>query len=64
MLALPTIPQSVAMHAVLHPEKLAVRNSQRSLTYRLWDERTNRLANALAGIGLHKGDRAPWCSGR
>src|SRR5215212_4495541 len=57
MLVLPTIPQSVAMHAVLHPEKLAVRDSQRSLTYRLWDERTNRLANALAGIGLHKGDR-------
>jgi len=57
MLALPTIPQSVATHAVLHPEKLAVRDSQRSLTYRLWDERTNRLANALTGIGLRKGAR-------
>jgi fatty-acyl-CoA synthase len=34
-----------------------VRDSKRSLTYAQWDERANRLANALLGLGLIKGDR-------
>ena len=57
MLALPTIPQSVATYAVVAPDKLAARDSHRSLTYRQWEERANRLANALLGLGLCKGDR-------
>src|SRR5262245_8512986 len=57
MLALPTIPQSVATYAVTAPDKLAARDSHRSLTYRQWEERANRLANALLGLGLCKGDR-------
>jgi fatty-acyl-CoA synthase len=57
MLALPTIPQSVATYAVVAPDKLAAHDSHRSLTYRQWEERANRLANALLGLGLCKGDR-------
>ena len=57
MLVLPTIPQSVATHAAAQPDKYAGRDSRRSITYRQWDERSNRLANALTGLGLHKGDR-------
>ena len=39
------------------PDKLAARDSHRSLTYRQWEERANRPANALLGLGLCKGDR-------
>jgi long-chain acyl-CoA synthetase len=39
------------------PDKLAVTQHQRTLTYRELDERANRLANALRGIGLQTGDR-------
>jgi fatty-acyl-CoA synthase len=34
-----------------------VRDSRRSLTYAQWHARKNRLANALLGLGLAKGDR-------
>jgi acyl-CoA synthetase (AMP-forming)/AMP-acid ligase II len=57
MLPIPTIPQSVATYAALQPDKPAARDSHRSLTYRQWHERANRLANALIGLGLRKGDR-------
>ena len=57
MLSLPIIPQSVATNAAIHPDKLAACDSRRSITYREWDERSNRLANALMGVGLRKGDR-------
>ena len=57
MIPLPTIPQSVATHAALAPDKPAARDSRRSLTYRQWNERANQLANALIGSGLRKGDR-------
>lgn len=47
----------VAAHARLRPDKVAVRDSRRSLTFREWDERASRLARALLGLGLSKGDR-------
>ena len=52
-----TLADAVATHARLTPDKLAVRDSRRSLSFRAWHERANRLANALAGLGLAKGDR-------
>ena len=52
-----TIADAVATHARLRPHKLAVRDSHRSLTYAEWYQRTSRLAAALLGLGLRKGDR-------
>jgi fatty-acyl-CoA synthase len=47
----------VATHARLRPHKVGARDSQRALTFRQWDDRASRLANALLGLGLSKGDR-------
>jgi fatty-acyl-CoA synthase len=52
-----TLSDSVAAHARTRAGKLAARDSARSLTYAQWDERASRLANALLGLGLVKGDR-------
>ncbi|WP_323000302.1 class I adenylate-forming enzyme family protein [Castellaniella sp.] len=43
--------------ARLMPNRLAARDLERSLTFGAWDARANRLANALASLGLVKGDR-------
>ena len=40
-----------------YPDNIAVICSDVRLTYRQLDERVNRLANALLGLGLRKGDR-------
>jgi len=47
----------VAMNACLSPDKVGARDLTRSLTFREWNERSCRLANALVGLGLEKGDR-------
>ncbi|KAB2919024.1 MAG: AMP-binding protein [Hyphomicrobiaceae bacterium] len=39
------------------PEKIGARDLEREMTFRLWHQRACRLANALGGIGLVKGDR-------
>lgn len=52
-----TLSDAVATHARLSPGKLAARDSQRSLTFAQWHERTERLAAGLRGLGLEKGDR-------
>jgi fatty-acyl-CoA synthase len=54
---LPTLSDFVATQARLHPAKTGARDSHRSITYAEWDERASRLANALLGRGLVKGDR-------
>ena len=54
---LPSLSDSVAAHARTQPTRPAARDSQRSLTWAQWDERASRLANALRGLGLVKGDR-------
>ncbi len=51
------VAEAVATHARLTPEKIAVRDSLRSLTFANWLLRSNRLANGLLGLGLQKGDR-------
>ncbi len=47
----------LSAHARLRPATLGVRDLERSLTYSEWNARACRLANALLGLGLAKGDR-------
>ena len=47
----------VAMNAYLSPDKVGARDLTRSLTFRGWNDRSCKLANALVGLGLEKGDR-------
>jgi fatty-acyl-CoA synthase len=47
----------LAANAYLFPDKVGARDLTRSLTFRAWNERSCRLANALLGLGLEKGDR-------
>ncbi|PLX40836.1 MAG: long-chain fatty acid--CoA ligase [Deltaproteobacteria bacterium] len=42
------------------PDKEAVADLSRSLTFSEWNERCNRFANALLGLGLKKGDRVAF----
>ena len=41
----------------LYPEKTAIVDGDLRLSYRDFDERVDRLSNALLGLGLEKGDR-------
>jgi long-chain acyl-CoA synthetase len=43
--------------AQLQPEAVAVVKGEQTLTYGEWDDRANRLADALAAAGLSAGDR-------
>jgi acyl-CoA synthetase (AMP-forming)/AMP-acid ligase II len=52
-----SLSDAVAAHARLCPGKTGTRDSRRSLSFAQWDERASRLANALRGRGLAKGDR-------
>jgi len=49
--------EMLAMHARLFSDKIGASDLDRKMTFRLWDSRACRLANAFAGIGLGKGDR-------
>ena len=51
------VAQVVAAQARLAPDKVGARDSRRAVTFAQWSERANRLANALLGLGLRKGDR-------
>ena len=57
MSQLPTIADAVAAHARNMPHKLGTRDSQRSLTFAQWHERSTRLGAGLLALGLVKGDR-------
>ncbi len=49
--------EMISVHARLVPDRLAVKDSRRALTYAEYDVRANRLANAFGRLGLSKGDR-------
>src|ERR1700722_15773963 len=49
--------EGVAMNAYLSPDKVGARDLARFLTFRGWNDRSCKLANALVGLGLEKGDR-------
>ena len=57
MSELPTIGQALTAHARLHADRVGARDLERSMTFRAWNARACRLANALRGLGLVKGDR-------
>jgi len=48
---------SLALYARLYPDKIGARDLDREMTFCVWYQRACRLANALTGIGLGKGDR-------
>lgn len=43
--------------ARMAPDRLGARDLERTLSFGQWNARARRLANALAGLGLSKGDR-------
>jgi fatty-acyl-CoA synthase len=47
----------VAASAAIYPDRIGARDLARSLTFRQWNDRACRLANALLALGLAKGDR-------
>src|SRR3984893_15200085 len=59
----------LSVHARLLPNRIGARDLQRSMTFAQWNDRSCRLANALIGLGLSKGDRVAilgyncveWC---
>ena len=57
MSGLLTAGQMIAVHARVTPEKIGAADSTRALTFRQWNERACRLANALLAGGLAKGER-------
>ena len=57
MTPLLTMGETLAVNASLYPDKIGARDLTRSMTFRIWNERACRLANALRGLGLAKADR-------
>src|SRR5262245_42971809 len=57
MRQLPHMGIVLGMHAHTFPDKIGARDLERAMTFRTWHERSCRLANALTGLGLSKGDR-------
>src|ERR1700757_1498898 len=59
----------LSVHARLQPNRVGARDLERAMTFAQWNERSCRLANALLGLGLNKGDRVAilayncveWC---
>ena len=52
-----TFGQMLTVHARLLADKVGARDLERAMTFRHWNGRSCRLANALLGLGLGKGDR-------
>jgi acyl-CoA synthetase (AMP-forming)/AMP-acid ligase II len=52
-----TLGQMLAVNARLFPNKAGARDLERAMTFQQWNARACRLANALLGLGLAKGDR-------
>ena len=61
--------QMLSVHSRITPNRVGARDLERSMTFSQWNERSCRLANALIGLGLAKGDRVAvlayncveWC---
>lgn len=61
--------EMLSVHARLAPQRVGARDLDRTMTFAQWNERSCRLANALLGLGLAKGDRVAilayncveWC---
>jgi fatty-acyl-CoA synthase len=57
MNGLSTFGDVLALHARLRPDLVGAADLDRALTYASWYARACRLANALLGLGLSRGDR-------
>jgi acyl-CoA synthetase (AMP-forming)/AMP-acid ligase II len=57
MRQLPTVGEVLRFNAHIFPDKIGARDLERAMTFREWNARSCRLANALLGLGLAKGDR-------
>ncbi len=57
MTGLLTAGETLAAQARLQPNRIGARDLERAMTFRAWNERSCRLANALLVLGLAKGDR-------
>jgi non-ribosomal peptide synthetase component F len=57
MTGLPHVGEVLRANARLFPERVGARDLERAMTFRQWNARACRLANALLGLGLGKGDR-------
>jgi fatty-acyl-CoA synthase len=61
--------QMLSVHSRITPNHVGARDLERAMTFAQWNERACRLANALLGLGLAKGDRVAilayncveWC---
>jgi fatty-acyl-CoA synthase len=61
--------EMLSVQARLAPQRPGARDLERAMTFAQWNERSCRLANALLGLGLAKGDRVAilayncveWC---
>jgi acyl-CoA synthetase (AMP-forming)/AMP-acid ligase II len=49
--------EALGLNARLYPDRPGARDLSRAMTFSRWEERANRLANGLLGLGLRKGDR-------
>jgi len=52
-----TFGQMLRAQARLQPDRIGARDLERAMSFDLWNRRACRLANALLGLGLGKGDR-------
>jgi len=57
MTRLITLGEMLTTGARLFPDRIGARDLERQLSFRAWNARACRLANALMGLGLAKGDR-------
>jgi fatty-acyl-CoA synthase len=57
MNSLPNVGEALHFNARILPDKVGARDLERAMTFREWNARSCRLANALLGLGLTKGDR-------
>jgi acyl-CoA synthetase (AMP-forming)/AMP-acid ligase II len=57
MTGLPHVGEVLRTHARLFPNRIGARDLERAMTFRQWNARSCRIANALSGLGLAKGDR-------
>src|SRR5260370_1687783 len=54
---LPNVGEVLSFYARILPDKIGARDLDRAMTFREWNARACRLANALIGLGIAKGDR-------
>lgn len=52
-----TLGEILSAQARLNPDKIGTRDLDREMSFRLWNARACRLANALLGLGLARGQR-------